>query len=232
MLCKNCNNNLTGTEDYCPYCGTPQKFPDLKITPVEDSDKDKIPQPKTTENPIFQSEPVYIYSEPPKEKKDPKTKIALSLVSVFLLTLLVLGSFSLAQYFNLTPAFSSLFSTLPNDDSDTPTLETTTEGEFDSTLGLVSPDISFKSTLCTVTSENLALRKGPDNAFAQIDTLTNSTSLQVIGKSLQNNLWVYVYVPSLDLYGWVSGSYISESSALKESSTAEHTESVTETAEK
>lgn len=229
MNCKNCNNTLAGTEDYCPYCGTPQKFPDLNIQTSEDRGKDKIPQPKNTENPIFQSEPVYIYTEPPKEKKDSKTKIAVSMVSIFLISLLLIGVFSLAQYFNLTPAFSSLLSTLPSEEPDTKPLETTTESEFDSSLGLVSPDISFKSTLCTVISENgLPLRKGPDNVYAQIDSISNGTSLQAIGKSLQNNLWVYVYVPSLDLYGWVSGSYISENSALREPDTAESAETTTE----
>ena len=222
MTCKNCNNTLSGTEDYCPYCGTPQKFPDIKITSTEEKEPPPI---KTTESSIFQSEPVYIYSETPKDKKDSKTKIAVTMVSLFLLTLLFIGGFSVAEYFNLTPAFSSLFSTLPTNEPDTPDYEITTEGEFDISLGLVSPDISFRSTLCTVISEQgLPLRKGPDNAFAQIETLPDGTALQVMGKSLNNNVWVYVYIQSLDLYGWVSGSYISESSALKIPSSAEYTE--------
>ena len=231
MLCKNCNNNLTGSEDYCPYCGTPQKFPDLKVTPSENKDTDKT-SPAPSESSIFHSEPVYIYADPPQEKKDPKTKLTVVLVSLFLLTLLGVGIFSVSQYFNLTPAFSSLFAVLPTSDSETTILETTTEVEFDSFLGLVSPDINLKSTACTVTSEKgLPLRKGPDNAFAQIDTLSNGTSLQVIGKSLGNNLWVYAYVPSLDLYGWVSGSYICENSALSAPDTAEYTQTQTEKSE-
>ena len=160
-----------------------------------------------------------------KTKKDSKTKLATILVSIFLLTLLVVGGFSLSQYFSLTPAFSSLFSTLPTETTITPTLETTTETEFDNTIGLVSPDISFRSTLCIITSdEGLPLRKGPDNAFAQIDFLSKGTSLQAMGKSLHNNLWVYVYVPSSDIYGWVSGSYISQNSALTEPSSAVYNE--------
>ena len=75
MLCKNCNNNLTGSEDYCPYCGTPQKFPDLKVTPSENKDTDKT-SPAPSESSIFHSEPVYIYADPPQEKKGPKTKLA------------------------------------------------------------------------------------------------------------------------------------------------------------
>ena len=211
MTCKNCNNTLTGTEDFCPYCGTSQKTSEIKAIPTEEkADSIKLP-----ESSIFQSEPVYIYAEPPKEKKDTKTKVATVLVSVFLLMLLTVGGLSLAQYFNLTPAFSSLFSTEQPQESTSP--ENTLESEFDNSIGLVTPDIKFKSTLCTVTSEKgLAIRKGPDNTYAQIEFLEYGTSLQVTGKSLQNDLWVYVYVPSLDVYGWISASYITRSAEIKE----------------
>ena len=228
MTCKNCNNTLSGTEDYCPFCGIPQKFSDIKTTGTEKSE-DEIPaQTKPIESPIFQSEPVYIYTEPPEAKKDHKTSLATVLVSAFLLCLLGVGIFSATRYFNLTPAFSSLLSTMPKEDTSSTVPESTTEGEFNSSLGLIAPDISLKSTLCIVTSEKgLPLRKGPDNAFAQIDTIDNGITLQVVGKSLHNDLWVYVYVPSSDLYGWVSGSYITESSALKDISSAEYTETET-----
>ncbi len=220
MTCKNCNNTLVGTEDFCPYCGTSQKEVEIKAVPTEE----KIDSSKKPESSIFQSEPVYIYAEPPKEKKDAKTKVATVLVSVFLLTLLAVGGLSLAQYFNLTPAFSSLFSTLPSQESTSS--PNTSEGEFDSDLGLVAPDISFKSTLCTVTSEKgLPLRKGPDNTYAQTELLEVGTSVQVTGKSLQNDVWVYVYVPSLDFYGWISASYISRSSAIKDPDITENTPS-------
>ena len=218
MTCKNCNNTLTGTEDFCPFCGVSQKSAEIKAIPTEE----KSVPPKASENSIFQSEPVYIYAEPPKDKKDTKTKVATILVSLFLLTVLTIGGLSLARYFNLTPAFSSLLGTLPSQESTSP--QNTSEAEFDSSLGLVTPDINFKSTLCTVMSEKgLALRKGPDNAYAQIDTLSDGTVLQVTGKSLQNDLWVYVYVPSLDLYGWVLASYITDSSAIKEPDTTKAT---------
>ena len=222
MTCKNCNNNLTGTEDYCPFCGTPQKFADLKISSAEEKES---AQTKSAENSIFQSEPVYIYTEAPQKKKDPKTKIAVTLVSLFLITLFCIGSLSLVRYFNLTPAFSAFFATMQAETQTTLQAEITTESNFDNTIGLVSPDITFKATLCTVISEQgLPIRKGPDNAFAQIDYISNGTVLQVIGKSLQNNLWVYAYIPSLDVYGWISGSYISQNSALIEPTSAEYTE--------
>ena len=71
MTCKNCNNTLSGTEDYCPYCGTSQKEIEIKAIPCEE----KTDTAKAPESSIFQSEPVYIYTEPPKEKKDTKTKV-------------------------------------------------------------------------------------------------------------------------------------------------------------
>lgn len=212
MTCRNCNNTLAGTEDFCPFCGTPQKEIEIKaVTAEERYDTNKPP-----EGSIFQSEPVYIYAEPPKEKKDTKTKVATVFVSVFLLTLLAIGGLSLAQYFNLTPAFSALLNTQPSQKEST-LPENTAESEFDSGIGVLAPDINLKSTLCTVTSEKgLPLRKGPDNTYAQSDTLKFGTSVQVTGKSLQNDMWVYVYVPSLDLYGWISASYISRSALIKE----------------
>jgi hypothetical protein len=224
MTCKNCNNTLVGTEDFCPYCGTSQKENEIKAIPIPE----KADTPQSSEGSIFHSEPVYIYTDPPKEKKDAKTKIATVLVSVFLLSILVIGGLSLMQYFNLTPAFSALISTLPNRKEDT-TYADTIESEFDSSVGTVTPDINFKNTFCTVTSEKgLPLRKGPDNSYAQTELLSKDSLLQVTGKSLQNDMWVYVYVPSLDIYGWVSASYITHSASLKEPDITELTEADTE----
>lgn len=219
MTCRNCNNTLAGTEDFCPFCGTAQKEIEIKAIPCEEKSDAKAPP----ESSIFQSEPVYIYAEPPKEKKDTKTKVATVFVSVFLLTLLIVGGLSLAQYFNLTPAFSALLNTQPSqEESILP--GNTAESEFDSGIGVLAPDINLKSTLCTVTSEKgLPLRKGPDNTYAQSDTLKFGTSVQVTGKSLQNDMWVYVYVPSLDLYGWISASYITRSAVIKEPDITETT---------
>lgn len=225
MTCRNCNNTLAGTEDFCPFCGTAQKEIEIKAVPAEEKNVSQKPP----ESSIFQNEPVYIYSEPPKAKKDAKTKVATVLVSVFLLILLIIGGLSLGQYFNLTPAFSDLLGTLPSQEEST-TPADTSEGEFDSSLGVVSPDINFKSTLCTVTSEKgLPVRKGPDNTYAQADFLEYGTAIQVTGKSLQNDLWVYVYIPSLDLYGWISASYISRTALIKEPDTEDGTAPIPET---
>ena len=88
MTCKNCNNTLTGTEDFCPYCGTSQKTSEIKAIPTEEkSDSSKLP-----ESSIFQSEPVYIYAEPPKEKKDTKTKVKTVGMKYYLIVLGIIAA--------------------------------------------------------------------------------------------------------------------------------------------
>ncbi len=207
MLCRNCNNNLSGEEDFCPHCGISQK-----ITDVSSSSDEKLPEEKSSlssknESSIFQSEPIYIYTDPPKENK--KSKGALIFISIFIITLLVIGSVTVAEYFQLTPAFSDLFQTQNTTQAKPDDL--TVSQEYDNSLGTISPDVNFKSALCTVSSEKgLTLRKGPDNSYAEIEHIPFATRLQVIGKSLQNDLWGYVYIPSLDIYGWLLCSYLSE----------------------
>ena len=214
MLCRNCNNNLSGEEDFCPHCGIPQKLTDVSIPPNKNTTEEKD-TPKQ-ESSIFQNEPVYIYTDPPKEHK--KSKAPFVFISVFIITLLIIGTVTVAEYFQLTPAFSSLFQSHSTTEAETENL--TVSEEFDSSLGTIAPDVNFKSTLCTVSSEKgLTLRKGPDNSYAAIDYIPFGTALQIIGKSLQNDLWGYVYIPSLDLYGWLLCSYLTEYSKINEEDT-------------
>jgi hypothetical protein len=226
MLCRNCNNQLSTDEDFCPRCGTPQKLTDASVL----SDN-KLPEEKSTPAPeqkssIFHSEPIYIYTDPPKENK--KSKAPVIFVSLFVITLLIIGTLTLAEYFQLTPAFSQLFT--PESTTEPLTDSADTPQDYDSHLGTISPEINLKSTICTVTSERgLALRKGPDNAYAKIEDIYFGTALQVIGKNTLNDIWAYVYIPSLDLYGWVSGSYITENSVLESLTSAESEEETSKT---
>lgn len=218
MLCRNCNHNLSGEEDFCPHCGVPQKLTDVSISDVENINKEKTESNsiKKQDHSIFQNEPVYIYTDPPKEKDNKKSKVAIAFISLFIVTLLIIGVLTLGEYFQLTPAFSDLFQSEPST-TEPLSLETVVSDEYDNSLGLVPPDINFKSTLCTVMSEEgLSLRKGPDNRYAAIYTVPYGTNLQIIGKSLHNNLWGYVYIPSVDLYGWLLCSYLTEQSELNE----------------
>ena len=36
MTCRNCNNTLAGTEDFCPFCGTAQKEIEIKAIPCKE----------------------------------------------------------------------------------------------------------------------------------------------------------------------------------------------------
>ena len=225
MLCRNCNNKLSGEEDFCPHCGIPQKLTDVSSSKDKNSDDEKSSPPKQ-ESSIFQTEPVYIYTDPPKENK--KSKGTLVFISIFIFTLLSIGGVTLADYLQLTPAFSSIFQTQTTTQSEDDNL--TVSQNYDSSLGTIAPDINFKGTLCTVSAEKgLPLRKGPDNSYAKLEQITFGTNLQIIGKSLQNDLWGYVYIPSLDLYGWLLCSYLSDyaDEIYRETTTkqeAEHTD--------
>ena len=214
MLCRNCNNNLSGNEDFCPHCGMPQKLTDISNSP-DNKPPEEYASPKQ-ESSIFQNEQVCIYTDPPKESK--RSKAPIVFISLFIITLLIIGTATVAEYFQLTPAFSDLFQTQSTTEVTTDNL--TVSEDYDSCLGTIAPDINFKSTLCTVSSEiGLTLRKGPDNTYAKTEHIPYGTPLQVIGKSLQNDLWGYVYIPSLDLYGWLLCSYLTEYSKAETADT-------------
>lgn len=212
MNCHNCKNPLKGDEDFCPRCGAPQKFTDT------DSGKNETNEhsiPPLKESSIFHSEPVYIYTDtPPKEIAHKKPKFTILLVSLFILTVLGIGAVSLGQYLKLTPVFSELF---PSQNITTTCAVTE---ETDSIIGMLLPDTNLKTASYTVTTEKgLPLRKGPDNAYAVVSNLPYGTVLQLVGKNTNNDLWVYVYVPDKDLYGWVTASYITDSTLLNEADT-------------
>ena len=228
MNCHNCKSPLKGDEDFCPRCGAPQKF--------TDTDSGKENESSSCESKgsgIFQSEPVYIYTDaPPKEIAHKKPKFTIILVSLFILTVLGIGAVSLGQYLKLTPVFSGLFTTENVTES---TTTTSSVDESEGNLGIILPDINLKTVSYTVTAEKgLPLRKGPDNAYALVGNMTYGTLLQLVGKNLNSDLWVYVYVPSQDIYGWVTASYITESNLLPETHTTakEEKEEEPEKAEK
>ena len=104
MLCRNCNNKLSGEEDFCPHCGVPQKLTDI----LSSSDKN-APEVKNQnqDSPIFQTEPVCIYTDPPKESK--RSKAPFIFISVFIITLLIIGPLQLRNIFSLLPLFQIYF---------------------------------------------------------------------------------------------------------------------------
>jgi hypothetical protein len=208
MQCRNCKNTLSGDEDFCPRCGIPQKLTDISshIKNISDStEKNPLIEEKGS---IFQNEPVYIYTDPPKESSSKKSKAATVFVSLFIITLLIIGAVTLTDYFGLVPAISELFVT---ENIGSINEEDLSQEEPDTILGVIAPDINLRVSVYTVSAQNnLPLRKGPDNSYALIDTVSYGTDVQLIGKTLQNNIWGYVYIPSLDYYGWLMCSYLSD----------------------
>ena len=226
MNCHNCKNPLNGDEDFCPRCGAPQKFTD---TNSGKKDPTESPVSQTKESSIFQSEPVYIYTDtPPKEIAHKKPKFTIFLVSLFFITVLGIGAVSLGQYLRLTPVFSELFpSQSATEESTTTTTAPTENAERE--MGIILPEINLRTESYTVTAEKgLPLRKGPDNAYAVTGNVAYGTVLQLVGKNISNDLWAYVYVPTEDSYGWVMASYITESTLLPEADTTKEKETKVE----
>ncbi len=211
MTCKRCSYILYGSENYCPHCGErrlpepseakeEQKEPPIFKTQETYSDlntKSRIFEPE----PPAEEEPERAKTKPEKEKK-PRGKIAATFFVFSLTFLLAFGIGFAADYFDIIPAVSSLLSP-----------ETTAGGEereFSAFLGTIEPELNFTPSARTVSSpKGLALRKGPSDAFAQIEQLKSGSEVEVIGGSIITEDWVYVYTSSEDLYGWVKAAYIS-----------------------
>ncbi len=216
MQCRNCKNTLSGDEDFCPRCGIPQKLTDIGSVIKDTHETVEEKNEPDDKSSIFHTEPVYIYTDPPKESAPKKSKAATVFVSLFIITLLIIGAVTLGDYFNLVPALSDI---LISNNITEPSAEEPSYEDIDTTLGVIPPDINYKSHIYTVSSQNgLPLRKGPDNSFAVIDTVSYGTDVQLIGRSLQNNIWGYVYIPSLDYYGWLMCSYLAENLQIEETS--------------
>lgn len=219
MQCRNCKNTLRGDEDFCPHCGIPQHLTDISEKIESGSEADEEKESNTGKSSVFQNEPVYIYTDPPKESAPKKSKAAAVFVSLFIITLLIIGGVTLTDYFGLVPAISDFFI---SDATTEPTEDEPSYEESDTTLGVISPDINLRSHIYTVSSQSgLPLRKGPDNSYAAIDNIPYGTDVQLIGRNLQNSLWGYVYIPSLDYYGWLMCSYLTDGSKLVEAPTEE-----------
>ncbi len=228
MLCRNCNYILSGTEDFCPHCGQATKTQETEITEENESIPLKAKRPLGTDkgSSIFDIEPAENEEETPKKSKG-KNKAAVTLVSMMVFILIIIAVFTAAEYFDLAPAISSFISkqvTTTDETKDTPT----TEGELEGTEGMLPPEINYKPVTCTVTSQKpLPLRKGPGDTYAPICTVPYGTRLQITGGCNENNIWVYVYIPSEDAYGWLSASFLASETSL-ESTTLPHREEESE----
>lgn len=247
MLCRNCNYILSGEEAFCPHCG---QAVNTQENENKEAEKDislnvtELP-PQKKKPSIFDEESVEITS-PDDTKESKKSRGAIAVISVFVIILVAVAVFTSLEYFDLVPAIASYISEKASS-TDSNAVLTTSSSELSGSEGMVPPEINYKPSLHTVTSQKpLPLRKGPDDAYAPIAYVPHGTRLQIVGGCLSSNSWVYVYIPSEDIYGWLSASYLMQENiplgseltsekqketAAKEDSTAKETQESTSLAQ-
>lgn len=211
MLCPNCNNSLAGNESFCPHCGQAIKKQEEKNDKPAVNFKISESEEESSRS-IFDTEIISSDSENEQAKKSsPKRGLAVTLVSLFTLILVIIAALTAVEYFDLVPAISSL-----NLKQTTDTLVSATRSELDGSEGLLPPEINYKPLVCTVSSQKaLPLRKGPNDSYALISSVKSGTRLQITGGCIENDMWVYVYVPSDDIYGWLNASYLTNESIIE-----------------
>lgn len=218
MTCKKCSYILYGSENFCPHCGEKrqsEEVPTERKTEPEPKpifiSRDTAYEDIMTKGRIFQpEEPFEDASASRKEKPGKKEKTSsrplVAFLSVVCIALFCTAAFTAADYFDIAPAVADFF----EQREATTEAPLTTESQFSSSSGTVTPQINYAPVNCTVSSaKSISLRKGPSEAYGQISALPSGSELQVIGGSAENESWVYVYVAEKDLYGWVSASFIS-----------------------
>lgn len=238
MICRKCNFILQGSEKFCPNCGaaTPENQQTEKTqedTPVAPPailfSSAKTAEANPSQSAIFRDTPPE--EEPPESYMRKKSRAPLFLAGLFFIIVIFAGGFLFMEYFDLAPVIAGYLETGTTKSQEETTSTPTTEpaiSDYSDKMGVVSPDINFTPTICYVaTSGSLPLRKGPDDSYAMISSLTVGCGLQVIGGTITNNNWVYVYVPTLDCYGWLNSSFLSEANLSEESTT--ESEETTET---
>ena len=240
MLCRNCNYILSGEEAFCPHCGQAVKTQDTEKEAIEKSDivlnVTELPSSKKKSS-IFEEESIENPADEDEKTESKRSKGAVAVISVFVLILVAVAVFTSLEYFDLVPAIASFISEKTSSPDNTPVV-TTNSAELSGSEGMVAPEINYKPTLHTVTSQKpLPLRKGPDDTYAPIDYVPHGTRLQITGGCVSSNSWVYVYIPSDDIYGWLNASYLMQvplSTALPTESREDETtaaEGTTETDE-
>lgn len=200
MICKKCNYILSGSESFCPDCGTPcVKEKDFsqekeKTTTIFSSEKE-LPSS------IFTDEPAVLHHA---EKK--KSKAGVYLAAVLILVIVGTVAITLTDVLDLTPVISSFIGSV----NEKITEEKPSPSEYSPLSGVISPAVSYKTETAYITGEKgQTLRKGPDDFYGQIDTLPVGTAVHILGTTGTESNWIYVYVPESDFYGWISSSFVS-----------------------
>ncbi len=204
MICKNCNYILSGNESFCPDCGTPCER-DRSYRKEEQPPQVIFSPEKESASPVFAAASPVVTMERTEKKSKAGLYLIIVLCAVILGTVLV----SVTDMVDLTPVIASLF---PSGEDEAVTQVPAAETEFNPLSGIVSPSVSYKTTTGFISSDaGQALRKGPGNSYGQIDILPSGTVIHIIGCEKTDGEWIYVYIPEMDIYGWLSSSYISTS---------------------
>lgn len=217
MICRNCKFSLQGNEKFCPNCGSP-----LSVDSAEKTDRQLSPPPPPDifftpvkqeymqENSIFREASPANHPDPPitdkKSKRSSKAPLVLALV--MLLAVLVMGIFAAAEHFNVAPVIMQYLSGTPSKES--PDLkESPVEKTTLTDTGIIKPEISYAPTQAFVANKpSLSLRKGPSDSYGLIRTLASGCQLQILGGTVNDDIWVYVYIPYYDSYGWLNSSFV------------------------
>lgn len=233
MFCKKCSYILSGSESYCPSCGTPcEKVFDEKEaeSPASIFGTGQMKSQSGAE--IFEDNITYVKENQQKKK----SKSGVAFVSVLILVAVLAAAIVAADYFNISPAISTIFEKVSSAADNDGT--TTAVAEYDSSAGTVTPSVVYNTVVAyNAKNDGQALRKGPDETYAEIQTLPNNSTVHILGAADSQALWVYVYVPDEDVYGWLMSSYLSnekneeefDETSTEEAATKETEESTSET---
>lgn len=223
MICRNCKFSLQGSEKFCPNCGAPLTEKETEVKSEE------VSLPQTP--PIFFSpvkEELHSASESPPDEKEEKESISekkegsrnrkkdkssskapAALMLLILLLVLITGLFVAVEHFDLAPAIMQYLNEDNTSPSDVTSRPDSAAVNFDNGQSVLSPDINYSPTQAYIARDNsLPLRKGPDDSYGLIMNLETGLQLQILGGTNLTDLWVYVYVPYHDCYGWICASYI------------------------
>ncbi len=204
MVCQKCNHILKGSESYCPDCGNPCNK-DKEIYTQAEAPSVIFSPDKDISSDIFSEDPVQRHRREMPEKK--KSRAGLYLVMVLCAVIIGVVAVAGAELLDFTPAIASLFSSFPAEETTKPA---TTEADYSPDTGIVSPQVNYRTVVTYVTgSKGQALRKGPDNSYGQINILPSGTETHIVGGASVDESWVYVYIPEMDIYGWIDDAFLS-----------------------
>lgn len=221
MICRNCKFSLQGSERFCPNCGAPlsedndEKLsrqiapppaPEIFFTPVRQN---------AAESGIFREMPAANCPAPQKAEKKRRAKAPIVLALVILLAVLITGAFAAAEHFNVAPVIMQYLNGTPANNnpgaSEVPEEKTTLTD-----TGIIMPEISYTPTQAFVANRpSLSLRKGPSDSYGLIRGLNSGCQVQILGGSVIDEIWVYVYVPFYDCYGWLNSSFVTLYNSLE-----------------